>query len=230
MIKGTFLVVGGNSGIGRAIVDILVSQGHKVVICDKEISEDLSQICPCYQVDLRDRVCVEHFSQDILPNLEINNLVYSAGYQENVDILDLNLDSWEDMFRVNVGSAFCISQIVAKNIEKEGSIFIGPGKERILQFFGLEVAGQEGLMVFHQLHAAHGSHVKGVEDTEEGRARAGHGHAKGTAVLHHGADCQQLRPGPGHQRFKAVAQVPGHLQQLALAKRRFHGTSVGVEN
>lgn len=113
-------MVGGNSGIGRAIVDILVSQGHKVVICDKEISEDLSQICPCYQVDLRDRVCVEHFSQDILPNLEINNLVYSAGYQENVDILDLNLDSWEDMFRVNVGSAFCISQIVAKNIEKEG--------------------------------------------------------------------------------------------------------------
>lgn len=112
-------MVGGNSGIGRAIVDILVLQGHKVVICDKEISEELEQTCPCYQVDLRDRVRVEHFSQEILPNLGINNLVYSAGYQENVDILDLNLNSWEDMFRVNVGSAFCISQIIAKNIEKE---------------------------------------------------------------------------------------------------------------
>lgn len=119
MIKGTFLVVGGNSGIGRAIVDLLILKGHKVIICDKEISEDLAQTCQCYKVDLRDRMCVEHFSQEILPNLKINNLVYSAGYQENVDILDLNLDSWEDMFRVNVGSAFCISQIIAKNIEKE---------------------------------------------------------------------------------------------------------------
>lgn len=119
LIKGTFLVVGGNSGIGRAIVDILVMQGHKVVICDKEISEELSQLYPCYQVDLRDKVCVDYFSHEILPTLGINNLVYSAGYQENIDILDLNLDSWEDMFRVNVSSAFSISQIIARNIVRD---------------------------------------------------------------------------------------------------------------
>lgn len=119
MIRGTFLVVGGNSGIGRAIVDILVSHGHKVIICDKEISEDLANLCPCYQVDLRERECVDHFSQKVLPDLEINNLVYSAGYQENVDILKLGIDSWEDMFRVNVSSAFSISQVIANNIERD---------------------------------------------------------------------------------------------------------------
>lgn len=119
MIDGTFLVVGGSSGIGRAIVEILVSQGHKVVICDKEIPEDFSQICSFYQVDLRDRMSVKHFSQEILPNLEINNLIYSAGYQENIDILNLDLDSWEEMFRVNVDSAFCISQVIARKIEMD---------------------------------------------------------------------------------------------------------------
>lgn len=119
MIKGAFLVVGGNSGIGKAVVDILVSHGHTVIICDKEISEDLSKKNPCYQVDLSDKESVGYFSKEVLPNLGINNLVYSAGYQENVDILDLDIDSWEDMFQVNVGSAFCISQIIARNIEKE---------------------------------------------------------------------------------------------------------------
>lgn len=120
MIKGTFLVVGGNSGIGKAVVDILVSKGHSLVICDKEISEDLSKRYPCYKVDLCNRENVDHFCQNVLSKLEINNLVYSAGYQENVDILDLDIDLWESMFRVNVGSAFSISQIIARNVERDG--------------------------------------------------------------------------------------------------------------
>lgn len=119
MIRGTFLVVGGNSGIGRAIVDILVSHGHKVVICDKEISEDLANLYPCYQVDLRKREHVDYFSQKVLPDLGINNLVYSAGYQENIDILKLDIEAWEAMFRVNVSSAFSISQAIAKKIERD---------------------------------------------------------------------------------------------------------------
>ena len=117
--KSRFLVVGGNSGIGRSIVCILDSYGHDVTIYDKNISEDMRNKHRCFQMDLRDISSVENFSNDILPELGINNLVYSAGYQENVDILELDNDSWEKMFRVNVGSAFSISKAVARNIVKE---------------------------------------------------------------------------------------------------------------
>lgn len=119
MLNSSFIVVGGNSGIGKAIVCILDSYGHDVTICDKEISEDLRKKHRCYQMDLRDIDSVENFSNSVLPELGINNLVYSAGYQENVDILELDNASWENMFRVNVGSAFSISKVIAKNIIKE---------------------------------------------------------------------------------------------------------------
>lgn len=119
MVKSSFLVVGGNSGIGKAIVCILDLYGHDVTICDKDISEDSRKKYRCYQMDLRDTESVEDFSNSVLPELGINNLVYSAGYQENVDILELDNASWENMFRVNVGSAFSISKVIAKNIIKE---------------------------------------------------------------------------------------------------------------
>lgn len=118
-MKSSFLVVGGNSGIGKAIVCILDLHGHDVTICDKDISEDLRKKYRCYQMDLRDTDSVESFSNSVLPKLGINNLVYSAGYQENVDILELDNASWENMFRVNVGSAFSISKVIAENIIKE---------------------------------------------------------------------------------------------------------------
>lgn len=117
--KSRFLVVGGNSGIGKSIVCILDSYGHDVTICDKDISEDLRNKYRCFQMDLRDIDSVENFSNAILPELGINNLVYSAGYQENIDILELDNDSWEKMFQVNVESAFSISKAIAKNIIKE---------------------------------------------------------------------------------------------------------------
>ena len=119
MKKSSFLVVGGNSGIGRSIVDILDSHGHDVTICDKVISEDLSKTHQCFQLDLRDKESVDIFSKELLSELGINNLVYSAGYQENVDILELDINSWENLFWVNVGSAFSISQTIARNIEKQ---------------------------------------------------------------------------------------------------------------
>lgn len=117
--KSLFLVVGGNSGIGRSVVEILDSHGHNVIICDKEISDDLSKDHQCFQLDLRDKESVDKFSKGLLPSLGINNLVYSAGYQENVDILELDVNSWENMFSVNVGSAFSISQTIARSIEKK---------------------------------------------------------------------------------------------------------------
>lgn len=120
MKKSSFLVVGGNSGIGRAIVCILDMHGHDVFICDKDISEELKKKYRYFQLDLRDKDSVDDFSNVILPKLGINNLVYSAGYQKNVDILELDIDSWEKMFRVNVGSAFSISKAIARNIEKKG--------------------------------------------------------------------------------------------------------------
>lgn len=119
-----FLVIGGNSGIGKAVVDILDNHGHTVIVCDKEISSDIVEKYQFFKVDLRDQESVLKFANNAISLLGISNLIYSAGYQENIDILDLDVRDWDTMFQVQVSAAFVISQAVARNIiqNREGVI------------------------------------------------------------------------------------------------------------
>lgn len=110
-----FLVVGGNSGIGKSVVKTLSSNGYRVIICDKSISEDLSSMFQTYVLDLRDRQSVFEFSK-IISKHHINNMIYAAGAQEEVDILDLNTSQWDELYHIHVLSAFILSQAVSRNI------------------------------------------------------------------------------------------------------------------
>lgn len=116
--KEKYLVVGGNSGIGRAIVDVL-AKDNEMVVCDKNISKEISEKYCCYQIDLRNQNEVLRFAKDIVCRQAITNMIYSAGYQENTDILELDIDSWNSMFQVNVSSAFVLAQAVSKNVLKK---------------------------------------------------------------------------------------------------------------
>lgn len=113
----TYLVVGGNSGIGRSIAELLHDKGYRVIICDKCISEDLIPIYQTYKLDLRERQSVMEFSNTI-NHYCVNNMIFAAGTQEEVDILDLNVDQWDELYNIHVLSAFILSQAVSHNIIK----------------------------------------------------------------------------------------------------------------
>jgi len=58
-------------------------------------------------------------------NMAINHLVNNAGYQEDSDVLNLDLSQWQELFKVNLEACLLLSQHVAKEMIKnkiEGSI------------------------------------------------------------------------------------------------------------
>lgn len=128
------IVTGGRRGIGRAIVNALVSDGCKVAViakspdaCDlqEEMEEKYGAEIPYYKCDLADadmRRVVFGRVVDELKGLDI--LVNNAGVQEMGYALNQPLSVWREMMEINLEAPydFCVRAAEAMCPNKYGRI------------------------------------------------------------------------------------------------------------
>eukprot|EP00298_Acanthocystis_sp_HF-20_P021155 c27329_g1_i1.p1 GENE.c27329_g1_i1~~c27329_g1_i1.p1 ORF type:complete len:263 (+),score=117.68 c27329_g1_i1:48-836(+) len=123
----TALITGAGKGIGKAITLLLISRGAKVIgvarteadlqeiqaQVGKEnfdyVSGDLSQPTDCVRV-----------AQEALKKGNITLLVNNAGIAFTQSFLEVDLESWQSTFAVNVTAVMIISQQIARHIVATG--------------------------------------------------------------------------------------------------------------
>ena len=126
------IVTGGNSGIGQAIVLELARLGAKIVIdyvCHPEATEALEQ----QVARLGDRSIGVEADASSLADLQmlidkgvsafgqLDIMVNNAGVETRTSILDTTEDQYDRVMAINLKSAFFGTQIVAKQMIKQGN-------------------------------------------------------------------------------------------------------------
>lgn len=125
------VVTGGASGIGKHVVDTLVKVGAKAVVVDMnvETGKEMDKAY-CVQCDVSNSESVQNMADAVIAKYgRIDALVNNAGINLPrllVDVAgekpqyELNDDSFNKMFNVNVKGVFLCAQACAKQMLKQG--------------------------------------------------------------------------------------------------------------
>ncbi len=125
------VVTGGASGIGKHIVTTLAAAGAKPVIVDMNVKTgEVQDDAYCVQCNVTDAASVQAMTQEVVNKYgKIDALVNNAGINMPrllVDVkgekpeYELNDDSFNKMFAVNVKGVFLCAQACAKIMVKQG--------------------------------------------------------------------------------------------------------------
>lgn len=130
------LIVGGSSGIGRAVAEILLAQGATVTIVGRNLDKlqttasELHQLghVQTWQADISDRQTtarlVEHIASELT---DINYLVNSAGvFIPKLFLEHLEAD-YDRYLNINYGTFFITQQVVRNMIAAEGGAIVNVG-------------------------------------------------------------------------------------------------------
>lgn len=111
------LIIGASSGIGKSIYQQLKKEYSNIplIIIDKQEVSSLSKEDIFFKIDLEDFEAVRNTINSIEKmDIGIQFLINSAGYQENINILDISSIQWDRMHNVTVKSIFFIEQSISK--------------------------------------------------------------------------------------------------------------------
>jgi len=105
----TALVTGAGNGIGKGMADAIEAEGARVMRADVEF-------------DLTKKEDAEKLAEEAIKRLgKVSIFVHCASprRQESQTVLGATFEQWREMLAVNLDAAFCISQIIARQmIEK----------------------------------------------------------------------------------------------------------------
>lgn len=114
----SIVVLGGSSGIGKATVELInknYSKNQIIVVDKNEASFDFEY--KFYKLNLANESEVLKFI-DYISDIPVKAFINSAGYQENVDILDIFPKKIHEMFQVTLDSVFLIEQAISMGMIK----------------------------------------------------------------------------------------------------------------
>ncbi|WP_209687017.1 SDR family oxidoreductase [Lactobacillus colini] len=129
-IKGkNYIVTGGSSGIGLAIVKELAKEGARVIDADLNALEDNIEHVEFVKADVTKKEDVESVVKNAIEkNGHIDGLVNNAGINLPRLLVDdkvadsqyeMDEDDWQKMFNVNVKSVMLMTQAVGKYLIKQ---------------------------------------------------------------------------------------------------------------
>lgn len=121
-IHKVVVVTGGAQGIGKVLVDQLVSQGAIVVALDtqfdKRTTEEFKKVSDnLYHayLDVADTKAVERCVTNVENNIgEITYLVNVAGVLHLGELLEISFEDWKRCFDINTHGAFWVCKTVAR--------------------------------------------------------------------------------------------------------------------
>lgn len=126
------VVTGAGSGIGRAITHRFAAAGARVVAADIDLqgAEETAKLMPeqifPYAVDVRQEAQVQQLMAFPLQHFgRLDILVNNAGIGTTKDIIETDLEEWENVFAVNVRGVFlCCKHALPSMLERRYGVII----------------------------------------------------------------------------------------------------------
>ena len=118
-MKKTAFITGGTQGIGKAIVEKLISEDYKVIIgfmSQKAKANDIAKNINSMNGDaiaVHCDISSRSSIQGVLAKIKhIDILINNAGISQSKDFLDITDEDWDQMININLRGAFIFSQEV----------------------------------------------------------------------------------------------------------------------
>lgn len=119
------VVTGGGSGIGQALVEILIAEGGRVAVLDRETSGVHAEAF-AVRADLADEASLDAGLDEAIASLGgVDILVNNAGIGSTSTVVGCTTSEWESVFRVNVTAVFeCIRKVVPIMLAQGGGVIV----------------------------------------------------------------------------------------------------------
>lgn len=121
------LVTGASSGIGRAVVELLVREGAHVVFCSanrekgERAAAEIGMGVGYRQCDVRSEEAIAEFIRSGVETLGgLDVLIQNAGIQYNGHVETFPTENWDDIMRTNVRSVFLGAKYAVPHLKAAG--------------------------------------------------------------------------------------------------------------
>lgn len=117
-MKKLAIVIGGSSGIGRAICHDL-KEDYRVINMSRRPFDEVNNI----RLDVEDYTLIKSAFKALVINYGIPDImIYSAGFVQPQGLLEIENDIWDKTFNVNIRGAFYCTQEFVKYNKTSGKI------------------------------------------------------------------------------------------------------------
>ncbi|MBD0021624.1 SDR family oxidoreductase [Gordonia pseudamarae] len=120
------VVIGGGSGIGRAVAAGLVEDGYRVTVADRDegnaatVAAEIGAVSA--RVDVTDESGVEALFADAARGGELHAVVNTAGISSWGPMIDHDVQLWRDVLEVNLVGAFIVLKHAGRAVADGGSL------------------------------------------------------------------------------------------------------------
>ena len=140
MEKNSFaLITGATKGIGRAICDLLIEQGHSVIGIAR--NPDASFKGQLYLADLSDAVSRKEVFKEIAHAFPINRLVNNIGFNHLQGLPDITSQNYEKIIDLNLTVTLELTQAVLPSM-------LALGQGRIVNIASRSMLGRKNSSVY----------------------------------------------------------------------------------
>lgn len=125
------LITGASKGIGRASAELLAARGHHVVGLARHAPSDFPGDFFC--VDLADRAAVDELLLALCADYPFSGLVNNAGSVGAQRIEDIDLETVDAVFQINLGAAMqCVKHCLAPMQQRQSGRIVNISSELAL--------------------------------------------------------------------------------------------------
>lgn len=124
------LVTGAGSGIGQAVALLFAREGARVIAADRSAEglqktlcdvAELDLMIEAIQLDVTDEAMVKAVVNQVLEHTgRVDLLLNSAGVGSTQTAVDTDLETWEQVFAVNVRGTFLLSKYLLPSMIQQG--------------------------------------------------------------------------------------------------------------
>ena len=118
--RGTALVTGTSTGIGKVIGEHLLSSGYEVVALARRQTDIDHPRLHSVQVDLADRAATAHAARESAQRFAITTVVHNAGIIRPALLADVQLSDLDALTELHLGSAITLAQAVLPAMRTRG--------------------------------------------------------------------------------------------------------------